>query len=285
MSSESGVSINLSEAGGGDSYYVPTGPISVRPQRHYAAPVVKSDIYSNEDLLHTFYIDRGPAPECGRPVRATRRRGAAAAHEFQPVSTSFPLDWTRALSPLSSQCVYGGSSRSTSRAEIIADLQALATVPGSSPDTSSAASPSPKRRASDLSPPPRSRRGPPLRAVLRSPTGGRYRRKRACEMDADELERIREANRMTARRQRAKFKAEEEAVKQRLMELQDEQDRLEATRRTFQQQLSQLVRTAVQHVQKADANDTKAQLLRRLMTKTTSKARSKSTKSYFGQPQ
>jgi hypothetical protein len=82
------------------------------------------------------------------------------------------------------------------------------------------------------------KRPPPLRAVVVSPSGG-VRRKRVCEMERTELMRLREANRVVSRRQRAKFKSEAAAARERLSDLQREQEclRTEAAALAFQVQV------------------------------------------------
>ncbi len=72
-------------------------------------------------------------------------------------------------------------------------------------------------------------------------SNGRHRRKRASEMTARELARVREANRIVARRQRIKHKTERETLSQRLALLESENGRLKNTRFALQQQLGELL--------------------------------------------
>jgi hypothetical protein len=80
----------------------------------------------------------------------------------------------------------------------------------------------------------------PLRPMI-ADSNGRHRRKRASEMTARELARVREANRIVARRQRIKHKTERETLSQRLALLESENGRLKNTRFALQQQLGELL--------------------------------------------
>ena len=81
----------------------------------------------------------------------------------------------------------------------------------------------------------------PIRPVLRTLTGG-WRRKRASEMSPTELARVREANKLVARRQRERQREERDALRMRMRTLNDEHAALMAERAKYRQRVYELIR-------------------------------------------
>jgi hypothetical protein len=94
--------------------------------------------------------------------------------------------------------------------------------------------------ADDKAPRHRRRSEPPLRPVMRAASGGTYR-KRVSEMSEEELRRVRECNRLMARKNRAKKRASTDALRDRLGQLRATNAQLQRMVASYRGRVGQLL--------------------------------------------
>lgn len=151
---------------------------------------------------------------------------------------------------------YAGSTARSSSHQLLPAVSSLDLPAAPSPDTLRARSSTDSITPMAATPSTRTlrsnRKTPPLRPVVYSSTGVPYR-KRVSEMTAEELERIRESNRIMARRNREKNKAFRDALKQRLGSLTESNLQLRQTANVYRERVAQLKELVARHCIAGDA--------------------------------